>query len=256
MSAAPPPAELERAARTVAQEAAELVHKVVGRAAALKTKSTSTDIVTPTDLRSEQHIRRRLDALVPGSSYVGEEYPRRSGSSGVTWVIDPIDGTVNFLYDLPVVAVSVAAELDGVVVAGAVSDVLRGEVFSAARGHGAGNGDHPVAPTGIGELGDALVGTGYSYRAATRVEQADVVSRVLPAARDIRSFGSAALQMCWVACGRLDAYYERDLKPWDLAAGAFIASEAGARVEFPGDDNGDLTVVTTPGVFDALRALL
>uniref|UniRef100_UPI00058B4CFF inositol monophosphatase family protein n=1 Tax=Ilumatobacter nonamiensis TaxID=467093 RepID=UPI00058B4CFF len=170
--------------------------------------------------------------------------------------IDPIDGTVNFLYDLPVVAVSIAARVNDVLVAGAVSDVLRAETFSASTGNGARCDGRTIVTNSVDDLSQALVATGYSYDAATRAAQAAVVSRVLPAARDIRSMGSAALQLCWVACGRVDAYYERDLKPWDIAAGTVIAREAGATVEQPCAGNADLTAAGAPAIFHALRSLL
>ena len=163
---------------------------------------------------------------------------------------------MNFLYDLPVVAVSIGARVDGVVAAGAVADVLRGELFSASIGNGARRDSEHIETNDVERLAEALVATGYSYDAVKRVQQADVVSRVLPAARDIRSMGSAALQLCWVACGRVDAYYERDLKPWDVAAGLLIAAEAGATVEPASPDNHDLTVAAAPSIFAALRPLL
>jgi len=248
--------DLERAAVDVARLAGDLIRPVVGHGTALRTKSTKTDIVTATDLRSEQLIRRELSERFPGSSFVGEEYPDHEGTSDVEWVIDPIDGTVNFLYDLPVFAVSIAARVDSVVVAGAVGDVLRHEVFSASLANGARRDGESISTSGVDDLSESLIATGYSYDAAIRSEQATVVGRVLPAARDIRSMGSAALQLCWVGCARIEGYYERDLKPWDIAAGAHIAAEAGARVEYPSEHNGDLTVAAPGEIFDALRSLL
>lgn len=248
--------ELEPAAVAVAELAADLVRETVGHGAELRTKSSKTDVVTPTDLRSEELIRRELERLVPGSSFVGEEFPEHRAGGEVEWVIDPIDGTVNFLYDLPVVAVSIGARVAGEIVAGAVVDVLRRETYSAALGQGARRDGAPVRVNVVDDLGEALVATGYSYRSAVRERQAMVVSRVLPEARDIRSMGSAALQLCWVGCGRVDAYYERDIKPWDAAAGMLIASEAGAAAEYPGEANDDLTLAAAPGIFDSLRSLL
>ena len=253
LTAAP---ELETAAVAVARSAADLVREAVGHGAALRTKSSSTDVVTPTDLRSEELIRNELERLVPGSSFVGEELPEHDAGGEVEWVIDPIDGTVNFLYDLPVVAVSIGARVAGAVVAGAVVDVLRRETYSAALGQGARRDGAPVRVNAVADLSEALVATGYSYRATVREQQAVVASRVLPRARDVRSMGSAALQLCWVGCGRIDAYYERDIKPWDGAAGLLIAREAGATAEDPDDSNDDLTVAAAPGIFDALRSLL
>jgi myo-inositol-1(or 4)-monophosphatase len=248
--------ELERAAIDVAEMAADFVRRTLGAGSILRTKSTTTDVVTSTDFGSEDLIRRELERRVPGSSFIGEEFPDHDGTGDVVWVIDPIDGTINFLYDLPVVAISIAACVDGELEAGAVADVVRRETFSARREGGARRDGVSVVANRVEELGEALVATGYSYDAATRAEQSAVVGRVLPAARDVRSMGSAALQLCWVGCGRLDAYYERDIKPWDMAAGLLIAQEAGAGVELPSDANGDLTFAAAPGVFDALRSLL
>ena len=152
---------------------------------------------------------------------------RRPAGRDLQWVVDPLDGTVNFLYALPVVAVSVAAAVDGAVVAGAVVDVVGAETWSAAVGHGARLDGDPIGVSTCPALDHALVTTGFSYRAEIRRRQGDVVGRLLPAARDIRCFGSAALQLCWVGAGRADAYFERDIKLWDYAAAALIAARSG-----------------------------
>ncbi|MEM1334928.1 MAG: inositol monophosphatase family protein, partial [Actinomycetota bacterium] len=241
-------AGLEDIAREVSTSAAALVREVVGHGTVVRTKSSATDVVTTTDLRSEQLIRRELGQRVPGSSVVGEEYPASEGSSDVSWIVDPIDGTVNFLYDLPVVAVSIAAQVGDTVVAGAVADVLRGEVFSASLGGGARRDGEAIAASDVDQLDHALVATGYSYSSSTRAQQAHTLAELLPQVRDIRSMGSAALQLCWVGCGRIDGYYERDLKPWDYAAGALIAAESGATVTTPQGADDDLTTAATPGV--------
>jgi myo-inositol-1(or 4)-monophosphatase len=171
-------------------------------------------------------------------------------------VVDPLDGTVNFLYSLPVVAVSVAAALDGDVVAGAVVDVLRDETFSASVGHGARLGGNPLELSQCQSLARALVMTGFSYRADIRARQGKIVEALLPAARDIRCFGSAALQLCWVGAGRADGYFERDIKVWDYAAGALIAREAGAVTELPCPENDDLVIAAPPALFEELRAVV
>ena len=212
--------------------------------------------MTQLDLDVEQTIRHKLLSRTPGATIVGEEHDAVAGDSRIGWVIDPVDGTVNLVYDLPVIGVSIAATVDGHVVAGAVADVRRNEIFSAAAGRGARCDGAPIAPSTVGELADALVGTGFSYAAEARAVEAAELHHVLPAARDIRCFGSAALHLCWVACGRLDAFYQRNLKEWDVAAGAFIASEAGARVEMPGTGNGHLVLASSTTVFDSLRPLL
>lgn len=254
----PTPFDLERIAIDAAVAAAGLVRAAhgEGRRAGLTTKSSPTDIVTQTDLDSERLIHRHLVAVTPDAGFVGEEATAQPTPGRLQWIVDPLDGTVNFHYGLPVVAVSVGAAIDGRVVAGAVVDVFRNETFSAAIGHGARLDGDPITVSDCPELGQALVTTGFSYRAALRATQGEVVTRVLPQARDVRCFGSAALQLCWVGCGRVDAYFERDIKLWDHAAGSFIAGEAGARVELPCPENEGLTIAGTPKVFDALLDLV
>ena len=247
---------LEFVAAEVAELGAAYVRSELGNARAAGTKSTPTDVVTHTDMECERLIRSELLARCPGSSIVGEEFAADAGSNNVGWVVDPIDGTVNFLYDLPVVSVSIAATLAGRVVAGAVADVLRAETFSATEGTGARRDGQQIAPTRCRVLGESLVATGFAYSAELRAEEADILTRLLPACRDIRCMGSAALNLCWVACGRVDAFYERDLKPYDYAAGALIASEVGAHIEMPSQDNRNLTYAAAPGVARSLRQLL
>lgn len=246
---------LELVACDVAEAARSLVLASVGAAAAMRTKSTPTDVVTETDLESERLIRDELLHRCPGSTIVGEEFDDTSGANNVGWIIDPIDGTVNFLYDLPVVSVSIAATLHGRVVAGAVIDVLRGELFSAAIDEGARRDGQTVTVAETEDLRSALVGTGFAYRADIRKQQARVLNAVLPACRDIRCMGSSALNLCWVGCGRLNAYFERDIKTYDYAAGALIAAEAGARVLLPEGDS-DLAVAAPPVLFDQLAPLI
>jgi myo-inositol-1(or 4)-monophosphatase len=171
-------------------------------------------------------------------------------------VIDPLDGTVNFLYGVPLFAVSIAAALDGEIVAGAVIDVLRDELFCAHLGGGARLDGEPIEVSGCGVLAKALVTTGFSYHADLRDLQGEVAHRVLARARDLRCFGSAALELCWVACARVDAYYQRETEIWDRAAGALIAAEAGARTELPCPENDDVVLAASPGVFDDLWTLV
>lgn len=247
---------LEDVAIQVASLAASYVCARSGQATAAGTKSSPTDVVTHTDMECEQLIRSELLARCPGSSIVGEELDDDDGGNNVGWIVDPIDGTVNFLYDLPVVSVSIAATLEGEVVAGAVADIHRNEVFSAARGTGARRMGETIAPTALTDLGGALVATGFAYDARLRATQAQMLIRLLPVCRDIRCMGSAALNLCWVGCGRLDAYFERDLKVYDYAAGALIALEAGARVELPATTRSNLAIAAAVGVFDPLRSVL
>lgn len=251
-----PSRHLEHVAAQVALVAAELVRASVGKAAAERTKSSLTDVVTATDFASERLIRDELLARCPGSAIVGEEFEDEVGSNRIGWVVDPIDGTVNFLYDLPVVSVSIAATIEGRVVAGAVADVLRGDMYTASSGHGARLNGVEITAADPGELSQALVGTGFSYDSVIRAHEAEVLNQVLPACRDIRCMGSAALNLCWVASGRLNAFYERDLKTYDYAAAAHIAEEAGARVELPADNDTDLTIGAGAKIFSPLRALV
>jgi myo-inositol-1(or 4)-monophosphatase len=233
-TAAPDPDRLLTLAVDVAREAAGLVAR--GRASAAEhvdVKSSPVDVVTAVDRASEELILSRLLAARPDDGVLGEEGADRAGSSGVRWVVDPIDGTVNFLYGLPAYAVSIAAEVDGEVRAGVVLNAATGELFTATVGGGAHltppAGPEPVRLTGSSpvSLEHALVATGFGYRVEQRRAQGAVVAQLLTRVRDIRRYGSSALDLCSAAAGRIDAYYELDLNPWDHAAGALIAAEAG-----------------------------
>jgi myo-inositol-1(or 4)-monophosphatase len=208
-------------------------------------KSSPVDVVTAVDTASEELIVGRLLAARPDDGVLGEEGTARAGTSRVHWVIDPIDGTVNFLYDLPAYAVSIAAEVDGEVVAGVVLNVTTGELFTATRGGGAhleapGRGRVRLTGSRPVSLEQTLVATGFGYRAEQRRAQGAVVAALLPRVRDIRRHGSSALDLCTAAAGRTDAYYELDLKPWDHAAGALVAAEAGLVVTgLPGSPFGE-----------------
>lgn len=222
------------------------------------TKSTPTDVVTALDKASERLIVDGLARARPGDGVLGEEGSSSEGTTGVRWVIDPIDGTVNFLYGLPTWAVSIAAEVDGVAEAGVVHLPVTGEVFAARRGHGATRNGEPISVSQETVLGQALVSTGFGYAADRRAVQGRAVAEVLPRVRDIRRLGASAPDLCYLACGRVDGYYERGLNPWDYAAAALIAREAGARVEgLHGAPAGpELLVAAPPGLFDALHDLL
>jgi myo-inositol-1(or 4)-monophosphatase len=242
-------AELERIAANTARTAAELVTATYGRPDPVGHKTSPTDVVTQTDLRVEELIRRRLSEATPQAGVLGEEGETTQPGARLQWVIDPLDGTVNFLYGVPLFAVSIAAALDGEIVAGAVIDVLRDELFSAHLGGGARLDGEPIEVSACALLPNALIATGFSYQAQLRDLQGEVAHRVLSRARDVRCFGSAALELCWVACARVDAYYQRDTEIWDRAAGALIAAEAGAQTELPCPENDDLVIATAPDVF-------
>lgn len=197
----------------------------------VETKSSMTDMVTEIDRWSEATIVDTIAALRPADGFLGEEGASLPSETGVVWVIDPIDGTTNFLYDLPGFSISIAARVDGVDLVGAVHDPIRDERFRAIQGRGATRNGAPIHASAKADLGTALVATGFSYEADRRRAQAEALTILLPEVRDIRRFGGAALDLCAVACGRVDAYYERGLGPWDCAAGAVIAAEAGAIVQ-------------------------
>ena len=248
--------ELEVIAIEAASEGARVVRAAAGDLGLVQPKSTPTDPVTSLDIAAERAIRDVLARRAPASSVLGEEGGQARGSSGIGWVVDPIDGTVNLTYGLPVMSVSVAATVDDEVVAGAVVDILGGDVFSATRGDGArleGSSIEPSSPT---ELAASLIGTGFSYTPEGRTAEAGYLARVLPAARDVRCFGSAALNLCWVACGRLDGFYQRNMQYWDFAAGEIIAAEAGAAIVRPRAENGHLMVASGPGIHVELVRLV
>ncbi|MFE3544790.1 inositol monophosphatase family protein [Nocardia sp. NPDC059177] len=237
-------------------------------AGAVTTKGHVTDPVTVVDTESEQLIRGLLARHRPADAILGEEGGGDVGATApgtVTWVVDPIDGTVNFLYGLPGYAVSVAAVRDGEPVAGAVVDVAAAVTYSAARGAGATavHADGTVVAlrcSAEDSLAVALVGTGFAYGRVRRERQAQILTQVLPRIRDIRRLGAAAMDLCHVAAGRLDAFYEHGLNAWDWAAGALIAAEAGAVVRVPaitvGGAEGELAVVAAPGVAADLTQVL
>lgn len=251
-----PAAALETIAVAAVLRGAATVRDAAGQLGSVHTKSSPTDPVTALDVEVEQVVRRFLANETPGASFLGEEAGSRRGESALGWILDPIDGTVNLTYDLPAISVSLAATMDGEVVAGAVVDIWRDEVFAASLGGGARRDGERIGPSSVEDLASALVATGFAYTSAGRTVEAAAVSRVLAAARDIRGFGSTALHLCWVACGRLDAYYQRHVKPWDHAAGSLIAAEAGARVELPTTDNDELLLAASPLVFEPLRLIL
>jgi myo-inositol-1(or 4)-monophosphatase len=233
---------LELACR-VAVAAGRLLIGLGGRPDVVATKSSPTDVVTEADRAAEALIRDLIGEARPGDRILGEEGGETGSGSGVRWIVDPLDGTVNYVYGLPDWSVSVAAEVDGAVVAGAVFVPRRDELFSAGRGGGAwlssgaldwrGEDTAPPAKLACNQdvpLDQALVATGFGYEAGRRLVQGEVLAGVLPRVRDIRRGGSAAVDLCSVASGSVDAYYERGVNLWDIAAGALIASEAGARV--------------------------
>jgi myo-inositol-1(or 4)-monophosphatase len=225
---------------------------------AISAKSTPTDLVSEADVATERLIRARLEAARPDDAILGEEGDDRAGTSGLRWVVDPLDGTVNFLFGIPQWCVSVACEDDHGTLAGVVYDPMREETWAATRDGDATLNGTPVRSPGRGELATALVATGFGYAADVRESQAQVVARLLPLVRDVRRLGAAALDLAWAAAGRVDAYYERGVKHWDVAAGALICARAGLAVHelppAPPADSGLL--VAPPAIADELLALV
>lgn len=263
---------LRAVAEQLATEAAEFVSRrraevfgpgahSGGASGAVRAKTTPTDPVTIVDTETERWLRERLAVLRPAEAILGEEEGgRQDDRPGLSWVLDPIDGTVNFVYGIPAYAVSVAAQYDGRSVAGAVANVPAGEVYSAALGHGA-----EVVRDGlrtqlkcsrVDDLSMALLGTGFAYDPPHRARQAAVLAQVLPSVRDVRRIGSCALDLCMVAAGRLDAYYEDGVQVWDWAAAALIAAEAGATVWLPTVPGTEYAAASAPGIAGALHDAL
>jgi myo-inositol-1(or 4)-monophosphatase len=264
----PDAADLLALAVDLVRSAATLVREVRASAVTkVESKSSPTDPVTEADRAAERLVVAGLAAARPGDLVLGEEGGARpvadeaeepvgpGARSVVRWILDPIDGTVNFVYGLPEYAVSLAAEVDGVVVAGVVRNIATGDEWTAVRGAGAWRDGSRLHGSGATELSRALVGTGFGYDSAQRRRQAAVLAELLPEIRDIRRGGSAALDLCHAAEGRLDAFYEQGLNPWDRAAGGLIAEEAGLRVGGlrGAPASSAMTLAAAPGIYPALH---
>jgi myo-inositol-1(or 4)-monophosphatase len=252
----PGPDRLLAIAVEVVRPAAELA--VAMRRSAIgeiSTKSSATDVVTGADKAVEQQAIAELRARRPGDAVLGEESGANAGSGRVRWILDPIDGTVNYLYGLPQYAVSLAVEVDGVVVAGVVRHATTGQEWTATRGEGAYRDGRRLSCSTETDLAQALLATGFGYNAARRAHQARVLAGLLPHVRDVRRFGSAALDLCMAAEGMVDVYYEKGLSLWDHAAGGLVASEAGMRVTgLSGAPPGpDLVVAAPPALYGELH---
>lgn len=256
--------ELLELALDTAREAGRMLidKRPVEGPAVVQTKSSPTDVVTQLDRAAERLIIDRIRAVRPDDGVLGEEGGSSAGASRVRWVIDPIDGTVNYLYDLPDWAVSIAAEVDGRAVAGVIEIPRREETYLAVRGAGARQlaaaGERSLRCNAEVPLDRALVATGFGYAPERRAHQAEVLTGVLPNVRDIRRGGSCCVDLCSLAAGRVDAYYERGVQAWDIAAGSLIVEEAGGRVEgLNGSPAGpELAIAGGPGTFQALHDLL
>lgn len=208
----------------------------------VETKTTATDMVTEMDRASEALVAKHLLGARPDDAFLGEEGTVGSGTTGVRWIVDPLDGTTNYLYGFPSWAVSIGAEIDGEPAAGVVFDPFHAETYRAVRGEGSSCNGVALRVEGADGLGAALVATGFGYDAAMRADQAQILARLLPSVRDVRRAGAASVDLCWLARGRVDVYYERGLQHWDRAAGALVCTEAGAVVETLADG----TIVAAP----------
>jgi len=256
--AAPDPAVLLELATDLARRAGDLALSMREGITVQATKSSATDVVTAADSAAERLVVDGIRAARPGDGVLGEEGADDAGTTGVRWVVDPVDGTVNFLYGIPQWAVSIAVEVDGRTVAGVVHDPAKRETWTALLDGGARRDGRPLRCSSADDLAQALVATGFSYDARRRAVQARHLTTLLPRVRDVRRFGAGALDLCAVAAGNVDGYYEQAMNPWDWAAGALIAREAGARVGgLRGQpESSALVVAAAPGVFDALHDLL
>jgi myo-inositol-1(or 4)-monophosphatase len=252
------PDELLSLAVSTARSAARIIQSGAARGVEVTaTKSSDVDVVTESDRSAERLIRRTLLDARPDDAVLGEEGDDEPGTSGVRWIVDPIDGTVNFLYGIPQYAVSIAAELDGEVVAGVVLNVATGVEYTATWGGPAHRDGVPIQVRATVPLAERLIGTGFSYEAHQREIQAAALLHLLPLIRDIRRFGSCALDLCGVAEGSLDGYMEEGVNLWDHAAGGLVARAAGARVETERGVGGRLILIAAPkGGFDEFRTAL
>jgi myo-inositol-1(or 4)-monophosphatase len=249
-------ADLELAERA-ARAAGDVLMSYYGRPPeGLASKSSETDLVSDADREAERAVRNLLGAERPADGLLAEEGSHAAGSSDRLWLVDPLDGTINFLYGFPAWAVSVALEDAGGVAVGVVYSPVHAETFSAARGEGARLNGRPLRVSERRALESAMVATGFSYEATRRAEQAEVIRRLLPSARDIRRAGAAALDLAWLAAGRVDAFYERGLQDWDSAAGDLLVREAGGAVaDLDGDPPG-LIAAATPELLGELAAIV
>jgi myo-inositol-1(or 4)-monophosphatase len=258
-------AHLLETALVVAREAAALsAERRRGTVTVAESKTSSVDVVTAVDREVEALVRQRLAELQPGDGFLGEEGGQEDRRTSLTWVVDPIDGTVNYLYDIPQYAISIAV-VEGdptpgnwTELAGVVINAASGREFSATRGGGAFSGGMPLAVNRPESLEQSLLSTGFSYSQQIRTQQAQVMARVMPHIRDIRRMGAAALDLTSIAAGQLDIYFERMLQPWDHAAGVLIAREAGAEVRgWKGAaPDIDWLVAAHPEVIDEIESIL
>jgi myo-inositol-1(or 4)-monophosphatase len=249
-------ADLELAERA-ARAAGEVLLSYYGRPPeGVESKSSATDLVSDADREAERTIRELLETERPQDGLVAEEGSRAEAASGRRWVVDPLDGTINFLYGFPAWAVSVALEDGDGALVGVVHSPIHGETFCAVRGEGAFLGDRALRVRPARPLEQSLVATGFSYEPDRRAVQAEAIAKLLPRARDIRRAGAAALDLAWVATGRVDAFFERGLKHWDWAAGRLLVEEAGGSCTWLDDGWPGLLAASHDGLLAELRGLV
>ncbi len=236
---------------------AELLARASRPAEGVEAKSTRTDLVSAADRAADELIQGMIRDARPGDAMLTEESGTVAGDAAVRWVIDPLDGTINFLWGIPHWAVSIAADVDGRRALGVVFDPSKDELFAAVAGGGATLNGEPIRVNPAPPLPEALVATGFHYSVEERHRQSARMSDVIPVVRDIRRFGAAALDLCWLAAGRFDGYFERGVNEWDWAAGGLIAEEAGARlVDLPAVDGRPFGVAAAhPDLVDRIRGL-
>jgi myo-inositol-1(or 4)-monophosphatase len=252
------PAAARALAEDVAREAGAGLRAAFGRGVAVRAKSSATDLVSEADLDAERVIRDRIGSRRPHDAVLGEEGGDTAGTSGVRWIVDPLDGTTNFLFGVPLWTVSVACEDAGGPLAGAVFDPSAGELWSAQRDGPALRNGEPLPPRPARSLADALVATGFGYDAGVRASQGATLARLLPHVRDVRRLGSCAQDLAWTAAGRYDAYFERGPQRWDVAAGELICARAGLERHAlpPAPPAPAGLLVAPPALADPLLALL
>lgn len=253
------PDQLADLASSLARQAGYVLLEGLDRTrTSVSTKTSTTDMVTEMDRASEMLLVTGILESRPHDAVLAEEGTSSEGSTGVRWIIDPLDGTTNYLYGHPGFAVSIAAEYQGDIVAGVVYDPMADDMYRAVKGGGATRNGIAINTSGQTELPQALVATGFSYDPSRRIRQVEVLTTMIDQVRDIRRMGAAAMDLCSVACGRVDAFYEMGLQPWDYSAGALIAREAGAVV---GDLNGgpasgQFCLAASAGIFEQIRLIL
>ena len=248
---------LDLATRLAASAGAFLLAGIDQPRESIETKSSGTDMVSEMDRGAERRIVEGILAERPDDGVLGEEGTSRAGTTGIRWIIDPLDGTTNYLYGHPLWSVSIGVEVDGAMAVGVIEAPTLGETFTAVLGRGAARNGVPIAVGQASAFDAALIGTGFSYSPATRARQGAVIAELAPIVRDIRRGGSAALDLAFTACGRLDGYFERGLNPWDIAAGALLVQEAGGIVTgaCAGEPASvDMCIAANPAIHALLRA--